>query len=820
MQAIANRLWGAAGRGRGRAALGAAIAGLSVFWSLLPTTSLGRGVGVGADWDGAIHDSPSNYEAFSGAAPPNRGSGLEKWTLTVAEGGKAGMFLEPNTPQGGGVVAEGAGPVFGLFSNPPQDEASISAERRFKRDIEPGEVLFMTLWMNWGGGWSTSSKGVELIDGSGKALIRIVQRETSDIFIGRHVAICPQGEAPIRVEIKAQGPSQLELRAWQDGGDEFVRTFPITSAPRGLRFFSNHLLADNHEKRQLYFGDIFVTGVRSGEWHFAEEGEPRRERLPGAVTTMPGKGWGTFLWFGLVGACLGWTAWRWGIGCGGWCFAGIFITMGVLLVLPVWEVTYLPMGDAGAHFRQVALYADWPANGAEYERHLRTPYLAGAVLGGTIAKVFGADIGYRTVLSISLLAFPLGCVLLLKILGLSRWMVWASFPFAWNYSHIWGFHGFTASVPAGMAMLCSAAYFASRKGCWWCLPLIALTSAATALSHAMGWAVFAVVAGAVVASASKGMRAGVMLAGLACVLAPGVVMVSGGGVGGGVGAEVLHILNREEGPLNISLERARLRVGELLSHSYGRPSTSLYAAVGAFLLLWPIIAGASISGPMRRFLPCCAVVLFFLLAPNWAFGVWIIYPRIGFLLLPAMYFAVAPGKTDGWRWFMVCGAALAVSGLALLENRDFVLSTKADGDHLSQIAKRIPPGKNVLLILERRGENMFGERGWQESGSLPPAWVHSGGWLQDMTKSNFFPDLIDHGSHFVMRRKGGGARGVLKPDNWAAHSWCPANLMTYDYFLVKTGGGMEYDYLGAESGRVVRLDKRGGWVLYGNLRIR
>jgi hypothetical protein len=89
-----------------------------------------------------------------------------------------------------------------------------------------------------------------------------------------------------------------------------------------------------------------------------------------------------------------------------------------------------------------------------------------------------------------------------------------------------------------------------------------------------------------------------------------------------------------------------------------------------------------------------------------------------------------------------------------------------------------------------------------------------------MTKSNFFPDLIDHGSHFVMRRKGGGARGVLKPDNWAGHSWCPANLMTYDYFLVKTGGGMEYDYLGAESGRVVRLDKRGGWVLYGNLRIR
>lgn len=771
----------------------------------------------GAEWEGRIHDSPSGYPDVKGDELPNRGEGFGPWKVFVSENGSAGIFLA-DAPGGGGRLPGGS-KVFGLFSNPPEKGAEVSVERMFRRKLKPGEAVNLTLWMEWGGGWSTSSKGVELVDEAGNTLVRVVQREASDIFIGQHVAICPQGGAPIHVSFLGRGPDWVEVRARQDNGDDFSGAFQVSSAPAGLRFFSRSIVANNHDKRQLYFGDISVGGAVDGEWDFTAERKPVVRRLEGAVTQSPGFGWAAFLWAGVLGGAAGGGASRLRVGKEGRWFAFFFCAMAGLLVAPVWEATYLPLGDAGAHYRQVSLFAGWPDNSDEYERDLGTPYLAGAGIGGTIAKFTGADFGYRLTLTLSLLGLPVGCLALLKVLGLSRWLVWGSFPFAWNYAHIWGFHGFTAAVVPGMAMLCLAACFTLGKAGPWFAGALALSSAAGALSHAMGWGMFAIVGGAVMVGVARdGISWRTRVSGLACLFLPGLLAVGTGGFAGGLQQEISTMLARDCSPLNLSIGRIGDRAMEMLAYSYGRPSTLAYATIGAFLLAWPVLGGVRLRRAAGALLPALAVVLFFALAPNWAFGVWIVYPRIGFLLLPASYFSFLGGG-GGARWFVACGAGLAVAALALAENRSFVNSTRDDGERLSAIVRRIPPGKNVLMILERRGENMFGERNWNESGTLPPAWVHVGGWLQDRTGSNFFPDLIDHGNHFVMRRRGGSG-GVLKPDGWWAHSWCPANLMAYDYFLVKTGGGMEYDYLGVESGRVIKLHEAGSWILYGNLRVR
>lgn len=768
-------------------------------------------------WTGRIQDSPSNYEEISRERMPNLGMGFEEWDIATTGKGEGRIFLTEARGLRGEVTK-----AFGLSSK--AGEGGITVSRKFRRNLEPGETVDLTIWLDWGGGWSNSSKGVDLIDSDGNTLIRLVQREASDIFVGRQVAICPQGGTPIRVSFSANAPNAVEFRARQDNGDDFSEIFQISRAPAGLRFFSNSTAPDNAEKRQLYFGDISVVGEAAGKWDFSGRRGDVIKRLGGAVNQSPGFLAVNFFWFGLLGCGAGVLASRIrgrGRGDLGW-FVAIFASLSVLLVAPVWEVPYLPLGDAGAHYKQVSLYGHWPSNDAEYARDLGTPYLTGTVVGGTIAKFAGADFGYRLVLSLSLLAFPLGCLALLKILGLSRWIVWGAFPFAWHYSHIWGFYGFGAAVIPGMAMICLAAHFAKGNTGPWMILAVTLSSVGTALSHAMCWGMFAAVAAVVVVAGGGGKGGATVynrLTGLGCIFSPVVLALGTLGFGGGLREELSYALARECGPLNISLDRLERRVRELFSFSYGRPSTVVYAVIGVFLLVWPVLGGARVAVLGRAVLPSLFIILFFVLAPNWAFSTWIVYPRIGFILLPASYFTLAAGQVYGVRWFAVCGAALAVSTMVLLENRAFVLSTRADGEKLKEIARRIPPGKNVLLVLERRGENMFGERNWDESAVLPPAWVHVGGWLQDQTGSNFFPDLTDHAEHFVMRRRV-AVRGVVGSAGWGAHSWCPANLMAYDYFLVRTGGDGEHDYLGAEAGRVIKLDEKGSWALYGNLRVR
>lgn len=771
----------------------------------------GFGAGSGAEEEKTARDSAANYGEADLKEMPNRGWGFGDWSVQASEKGKAEIFLQN---EGGG------GARFGLRTEPPELDPLISVSRKFLEPMRPGQTLEIKIWAEWGGGWGTSSKGVELVDEGGSRILGVTQGGSPDIFVGRHLAFCSAGQGPVLLRFRALPPDKIAFEGTgRDGEERFSRVFTVTRPPAGVRFFSTRIARDSPDKRQLRFGDMSISGEALGQWDFSSG----REEGPwdAAISEPPEK----IVFRGFSP----WTFFLCAAG-GGGVFAALrvmrlreklpvaagFGILCVLLVGPIWQTSYIPMGDSGAHFRQVELYSEWPGNSEHYEMRLRTPYLLGTVGGGTMAKMVGPENGYKLVLSLSLLSFPLGCLGLIIILRKDPALALGSFPFAWHFSHVWGFYGFMAAVPAGMGLLCAAAAWAERGGRIAGLA-VALAGVVLVLGHAMAWGMFCALAVCIICRNGLTKKAAL---GACLAVVPGVVVLGTLEMEGSLGWHNLSLLAlHDSGPLHQGISGAIWRIGEIFSLSIGRPTLPVYVALGAFLCGAVLLAGGRCAG-RSALVPVGAVCGLFFLLPNYALDTWIVYQRAGFLLVPALYFATGRGGPSGGAgrrgvaraaWI---GAAAGVAACLLLENGKFLGGFRQEISNLDAVAAKIRKGSNVLLYLESPDRNMF--ETYQEN--LPPAWTHIGGWLQGRTGASFFPDLIDHGSHFVMNRRKGVPDGVLRPASWADHSWCPGNLRPYDFFLFK--GLPWHDYLGADRGQVALVARAGDWSLYKNLRRR
>jgi hypothetical protein len=788
------------------------------------TTVLGEG-GVAQGSGGPIpdakpsaYDSPYNYIEADMIAIPNLGYGFQPW----------GIYQEGDKSASSGVFVGGPGTgaqspskdrvLFGLWSNPPWTGAGVTLSRKFNATMVPGQTLGLEIFMDWGGGWSTSYKGIRVIGEKGDTLFSMWQREGGEVFVNRFPAFCEQGDQPIKLRLRCRAPDELVIEGTgRDGQEKYSHTIRIESAPAGVEFFSKCLVGDNHTRRQLYFGEISIDGEASGEpWRFGGG----KVRIGGVRPPLSEPGvFPQWIFF-------------WVVLCGGLCgalmpvrllsmrqrkagFAAGFIVFSVLLVLPVWENAYLALGDAGGQLTQIATYSGWPENSDKFTRVLFTPYLAGTLLGGELGKILGPVAGYKVVLSLALLSFPLGCLALCRILGVSPHLVWAAFPFSWNYSHLWGFYGFMAAGIFGILTVCLAAWSSAARRQWLATAAIGAASTALAFGHAMAWGIFAMLAGVIILAGAGNWKFK-MLNCLALV-APAFIfyfVLGGGGLSGGFSHQWNVLFNHNGGLNGLSLARCQQRLVEMLSYSIGRPDAKFYAVLGGWLLLWPALGGLKPGFRPLNWFPLITIVLFYLLAPNYIFDTYIIYPRSGPLLaVCAVLFWAKRESTDLRRlWFFAVGTAVFLSGALLVENRFILGATQQDISDLREVSRKIPKDSNVLLYLRDPGRNLF------NSGNIeiPPAWRHIGGWVQQETGANVFPDLIDHASHFVMRRNGGMPKGAFSTSAWWSHSWCPANMRLYDFVLVKGGWSWEQDLLGLEKGRSVLVTEKGDWMLYRN----
>ena len=141
--------------------------------------------------------------------------------------------------------------------------------------------------------------------------------------------------------------------------------------------------------------------------------------------------------------------------------AGLWITVAVILVVaaPTLFLSYLPMTDVPQHLAIVSIlehFADPHYGFSEFYQMAfqRTFYVLPYLVAWGLAKLIPLQMAMRVVIFLSLIAYPLGILAVLRALGKPALLGLLTVPLIYNQYFFWGFLGFNLSV--GMALAACA----------------------------------------------------------------------------------------------------------------------------------------------------------------------------------------------------------------------------------------------------------------------------------------------------------------------------------------------------------------------------
>jgi hypothetical protein len=183
----------------------------------------------------------------------------------------------------------------------------------------------------------------------------------------------------------------------------------------------------------------------------------------------------------------------------------------VVLCLPALVLAYLPMTDLPQHLAIASILnnVDDPAFGfASYYTvdWWHTPYVLPYAIAVALAMVMPLAIAMKIVVFLSLVAYPLGVMALLRAARKPLWFALLALPLVYNRSVFWGFINFSMAI--GLALAAFACFIEPRKS-WRRDCVQAMLTLAATFCHVYGLAMIAglVVAYVVVGGGHRDVRA-------------------------------------------------------------------------------------------------------------------------------------------------------------------------------------------------------------------------------------------------------------------------------------------------------------------------
>ncbi len=511
-----------------------------------------------------------------------------------------------------------------------------------------------------------------------------------------------------------------------------------------------------------------------------------------------------------------------------WLYWAAFAALSVKLLLPIWSLTYLPLGDLPDHAGQIKVIMNFQEYEGRYIVNWFTPYLVAYGITLLFATVFPLTVAVKLTLSLAVLAFPVAGLLLVRALKGDRFWVLITFPVGYSFSFYWGFFSFIVGASVALFFIVFAVHYAKRDRLD--LPhylLAALFSLVLFFAHALVW-LTAVGVACLIIYIYNDLRTSVRKASAFLLIIPIVVYWSAvTGQSGpstiGDGYYVEHYAQRITHEIGYILDQFHdrsvkdehsQRVKEFLSFSIGQPALWDYILLAVFLLIWPLLLGSKLTFDWRRWLPVGGIFFLFMVTPYWIFDTAYVYFRFSVFLLPLSLFLYNPQRDNpdatATAGLPIRRPAALLAGFcvvwSILGTHQKIFASFAENDSsFKKILESMEPRKKVLaLILDADSALKYS-----------PAYMHFGSWYQaEKLGEVVFSFAVDPVAHGVPLRYIAGSIPYPNPWNPGEFNWRRHKGADYDYFLVRAKDHQHNLFSHADGG-VIQLAHHGKWYLYG-----
>ncbi len=512
--------------------------------------------------------------------------------------------------------------------------------------------------------------------------------------------------------------------------------------------------------------------------------------------------------------------------CNDYAYRAIFIFFSLFLILPLWTITYLPLGDLPDHAGQLNVIMNFSAYANEYRINWFTPYLVGYSISLFFGIFFSATTALKITYSLAVLAVPIATASLLRNLQLNRYWVIPSFASAFSFSFYWGFFSYVVATPIAIAFFAFCVNYGRASPNIKTAMIAAIFSALLFFSHAMAWAFSILVAACIIFIYNNFKETKKKLLPFLALLPLVAYWVSINGATQSQSIEsghyIEHISSKLGNEINYIIEQFKdrsakhehtQRAKELLSFSIGRMPLLDFVALALILIFWPALIGARLTRNWRRWLPPLCAVGAFMVVPYWIFDTAYVNLRFAAFLIPLSLFLFEANKTQSpiEQYGSISFAArfllgLTITYILLAGNYRTIASFKSNDDDFKTILSKMEPNKIVLALMFDQDSAL----------TFAPPYMHYGSYYQaekgGVVIASFSHDPVAH--NVPLRYKG---TPWPIPDTWSPSKfdWQQHNGNRYDYFLVRSKT-LRDNLFSAVTGKVSLEAKQGDWLLYKN----
>jgi hypothetical protein len=152
-----------------------------------------------------------------------------------------------------------------------------------------------------------------------------------------------------------------------------------------------------------------------------------------------------------------------------WFFTGILAGVLALNLVPIWSVTWLPMGDYGAHIELMDIVARYNSPNTSYAEVYQLPnILQPNMLSLYFAKLVGwamsMDFAAKILVSLYAIGLPLSVLLVARVFGRSKWLTLLSCPMVFNAIFNVGFLNHLIALPLLFVTIAQSRRYAEHGG--------------------------------------------------------------------------------------------------------------------------------------------------------------------------------------------------------------------------------------------------------------------------------------------------------------------------------------------------------------------